>query len=141
MARLGIIADSGEQTTTEVISRKASINSEPTGEFDPSVVQRIKFDNKGQMSRITTECGESENRREADEKPKITVEGIITEDEIGPMRDLKNTENFTFVSDIFSGEVIVERLSITQSEDLLYVEMGGGEKELAFDFQMQLKQP
>lgn len=141
MVQLGIITDSGEQTTTDVISREASINSEPTGEFSPSVVQRIKFDNKGQMSRITTECGESENRREADEKPKITVEGILVEDEIGPMRDLKSTENFTFVSDIFSGPVIVERLAITQSEDLLYLQKSGGEKELAFDFQMQLKQP
>lgn len=141
MVQLGIIADSGERTTTDVISRKASIQSEPTGEFDPSVVERIKYDNKGQMSRITTECGESENRREADEKPKVTVEGIIVEDEIGPMRALKDTENFTFVSDIFSGNVIVERLSIVQTSDLLYLQKDGGEKELAYEFQMQLKQP
>lgn len=144
---VNIIGPNGGTERRETLSTTASIESEETdGEFVPSVVQQIKFDNKGQMSRITTECGESENRREADEKPKITVEGILTKDEIGPMRALKNVESFQFVSDIFSGQVIVERLSIVQSNNLLYIEKtngddGSGDKELAYEFQMQLKQP
>lgn len=141
MANIGIINDAGEQIEREVISRKANIESEQVGSLSPSVVTRIKFDNKGQMSSITTECGETENRRQADKKPNIAVEGIIVEDEIDDLRALKNQTEITFVSDIFKGNVIVERLSIVQSQDLLYYKPNNGDKQLAFEFQMQLKQP
>lgn len=141
MANIGIINDAGQQIEREVFSRKANLRAENVGEIDPSVTQRIKFDNKGQMSSITSECGETENRRQGDNKAKLTVEGIIRESEIDDMRDLKNQETIRFVSDIFRGEVIVERLSIAQKSDLLYYKPDGGEQELAFSFQLQLKQP
>lgn len=141
MANIGIINDAGQQIEREVFSRKANIRSENVGEIDPSVTQRIKFDNKGQMSSITSECGETENRRQGDNKASLTVEGIIRRSEINDMRALKNQETIKFYSDIFEGDVIVERLSIAQKSDLVYYKPNGGEKELAFSFQLQLKQP
>jgi hypothetical protein len=141
MASVGVISEDGEVIEREVFSREANIASDNVGEINPSVTQRIKFDNKGQMSSITTECGETENRRQGNNKPKITVEGIIVESEIDDMRSLKNEEEITFISDIFKGDVIVERLSIMQKEDLIYFKPDGEEQELAFNFQLQLKQP
>lgn len=141
MANIGVISENGEVIEREIFSREANILSENVGEINPSVTQRIKFDNKGQMSSITTECGETENRRQGDNKPKITVEGVIVESEIDDMRSLKNEETITFISDIYKGDVIVERLSIAQKQDLLYFKPTGGEQELAFSFQLQLKQP
>jgi len=140
MPSIGIINEDGVQVEQQVVSREASIESDARGEINPSIVQRVKFDHKGQMSSITSECGETENRRQADNNANITVEGLIQNDEINDLRSLKNEEEILFVSDIFSGNVIVERLSIVQSTDVLYLKVGG-EEELAFNFQMQLKQP
>lgn len=141
MANIGIVNDEGQQVEREVVSRNANLQSDAVGSLSPSVVTRVKFDNKGQMSSITTECGETENRRSGNNKPNLAVEGIITEDEIDDLRSLKNQEEITFVSDIYKGNVIVERLSIVQTQDLLYYKPNNGEKQLAFEFQMQLKQP
>lgn len=141
MASIGVINDDGGVVERNVISRNASVEAESVGEISPSVVQQVKFDNKGQMSSITTECGETENRREGENQPNLTVEGVIVEDEIDQMRALKNEDNISFVSDIYSGDVIVERLSITQKPELQYYKPDGGEEQLAFAFQMQLKKP
>lgn len=140
MPSIGIINENGVQVEKDIVSREASIESDERGEINPSIIQRVKFDHKGQMSSITTECGETENRRQSDNNPNITVEGIIQSDEIRDLRSLKNEEKILFISDIFSGNVIIERLSIVQSTDILYLKIGG-EEELAFNFQMQLKQP
>lgn len=140
MARIGIIDDSGQEAEAEVFSKNATIQSGTVGTLNPSVVQSIKFDNKGMMSSITTECGETENRREGNNKAKVTVEGIITEDEVNEMRSLREQEQITFVSDIVQNEMIIERLSITQKSDLNWIEING-QQELAFSFQIQLKEP
>lgn len=141
MANIGIINDEGQQVEREVVSRNASIQSDTVGSLNPSVITRVKFDNKGLMSSVTTECGETENRRAGNNNPNLTIEGIITEDEIDDLRSVKNQEEVSLVSDIYKGNVIVERLSITQTQDLLYYKPNNGEKQLAFEFQMQLKQP
>lgn len=141
MANIGIINDEGEREERRVFSKTANISAENVEPFQPSVVQRLKYDHKGQMSSITTECGETENRREGDNKPNITVEGVITKDELGPMKSLKEREEISFVSDLYEGRVVIDRLSITQTPDLLYYKEEGGEKKLAFEFQMQVKQP
>lgn len=142
MASIGIINEQGQEVERRVTSREGSFDTTATGEISPTIVQRIKFDNKGIMSSITTECGETENRRQSDQKPTITVEGIILEDEIDGLRAIQNDEEITFISDIYRGEVNVQRLSIVQKEDLLYFKPdGSNEKHLAFNFQIQLKKP
>jgi len=141
MPSVKIIDENGNEDIREISSRTASIRSDNLGQFSPSVVQNIKYDNKGQMSSITSECGETENRREGDATAKLTIEGIITESEINPMKSLKFQDQITFVTDMEKGNFIVERLSIKQSPDLLYYYPDGGEKELAFEFQLQIKQP
>lgn len=141
MANIGIITEEGVQAERETVSRSATLRADDDDGFQPSVIQEVSTDNKGEMSRIMTECGEAENRREGDNTEKVTVSGIITEDEIGSLKDLKNSEQFYIASDVYSGRVVVERLSITQSSDLLYYQESGGEKQLAFEFQLQLKQP
>jgi hypothetical protein len=141
MVNVTVVNDNGEVVSQEVVSRNASLQNVDGESFAPSVVQRIKFDNKGQMSSITSECGETENRRQGNDKAKLTVEGIITEGEIEAMRSLKNQEEISLNTDVFQGNVIVERLSITQESGLLYISLTGEEKSLAFNFQLQLKEP
>jgi hypothetical protein len=124
----------------KVISRSATLIPSNQDPFEPAVVQRIEYDHEGQMSQITTECGETENRREADNKPNMTVEGIITESQLGAIKSLKRGDEITLISDLHQGEVIVRRTTIEQNTDIIeYTE--GGETELAFGFQLQLKQP
>lgn len=141
MATIGIINENGEQIERRVVSKNANLRSEAIGSFSPTLVQRIKFDNKGQMSSITTECGETENRREGNNKVNLTVEGIIVQDEIQQLRALEAREQITFVSDMYDGPVIIERLSITQDPSLIYYKENNAEEQLAFNFQLQLKEP
>lgn len=144
MVTVSVVNNNGDVVEQELISRPASLkaeNDEQSQALDPSIVQRIKFDNKGQMSSITSECGETENRRQGNDKAKLTVEGIITADEIQQMRSLKNKERISFNSDVFQGIVIVERLSITQENDLISISLTGEKEKLAFKFQLQLKEP
>jgi len=136
-----VIDDEGGRITREIISRDAALQGDSIGQITPSVVQNIKFDNKGQMSSLTSNCGETENRREGDNKPTLTVEGIIGESEIDQMRALKFQDNISFVSDVYRGDVIVKRLSIEQSADLLSIKPNNSEEELAFTFQLQLEEP
>jgi len=138
---LAIIGEDGSQITKDVVSYGFVIDSDVTGEIEPSVTQTLKFDNKGQMSSITTQCGETENRRQAENKPNVTAEGVIVKDEIPQIRQLKNADQVTITSDIYSGPVIIDRVSITQESDLIYYQPNGGNKQLAFSYQLQFKEP
>jgi len=141
MPRVEIVDSDGVRQNAEIESRGGTVQADSVGTFSPSVIEQIKFDNKGQMSSLTSVCGETENRREGDNKATVTVEGIIRESEIEAMRALKFEDQITFVSDIYRGDVIVQRLSITQSPDVLRFAPTSGEEELAFTFQLQLKEP
>lgn len=151
MPSIEVVNDSGEVVTREVLSRNASVvnyivdvNGDEVyeSEFTPAVVQRVEYDHRGQSSSTTSVCGETENRRESDEQPDITVEGIITEDQIPDAKSLKRGDEITLISDVHQGDVYVKRLTITQSNDVIrYIPDGDSEEQLAFSFQLQLGQP
>lgn len=139
MATLQVIGEDGTIQEREVISRNALVDTEQE-QFRPEVVQRVEYDHSGQSSSVTTVCGETENRRESDEKPAIAVEGVITEDQIEDAKALKNRDEATLVSDVHQGPVFVKRLTIEQNADVVSYRDESGE-QLAFAFQLQLKQP
>jgi hypothetical protein len=151
MPTVRVVNDDGQIVTQEVLSRNCSVLKylrEDDGErvfedeFSPSIVQRVEYDHRGQSSSVTSVCGETENRRESDQQPDITVEGIIKESEIPSLKDLKRGDEITLVSDVHQGQVYVKRVTIEQSTDIIkYVPEGGDEEELAFSFQLQLGQP
>jgi len=132
--------DGGGLVERQVVSRSAVVSPNDQPDFEPAVVQRVEYDHTGQSSSISSVCGETENRRETDEKPDISVEGIITEPQLEPAKALKEGQKITLISDVHQGEVFVKRLTIEQTADLThYIE--GGNEQLAFTFQLQLKQP
>lgn len=140
MASIRVINEAGELEVQEVVSREATVSPSDRPDFTPAVVQRVEYDHTGQQSSITTTCGETENRRESDEKPDMTIEGVIVEDQLEPIKQLKEGEEITLVSDVHQGQVFVKRVTIEQTPDLIhYIE--NGEEQLAFGFQLQLKQP
>lgn len=140
MASIRVINEAGELEVQEVVSRNATVSPSDRADFDPAVVQRVEYDHTGQSSSITSVCGETENRRESDEKPDMTIEGVLTEDQLETAKSLQEGEEITLVSDIHQGNVFVKRLTIEQTPDLIhYIE--NGTEQLAFHFQLQLKQP
>lgn len=140
MPSIRVIDEEGNLQKRDVISRDAVVAPEERDNFTPAVVQRVEFDNTGQSSSITTVCGETENRRESDDNPDLTVEGILTEDQLNTAKDLKNGEEVRLVSDVHQGKVFVKRLTIEQKADLVhYIE--NGEEKLAFGFSLQLRTP
>lgn len=140
MPSIRVINEQGELQVQETVSREATISPSNQDDFTPAVVQRVEYDHKGQSSSVTTVCGETENRRTSDKKPDITIEGILTESQLPSAKQLKQGDEITLVSDVHSGNVYVKRLTIEQRSDLVhYIE--DGDEELAFHFQLQLKQP
>lgn len=109
--------------------------------IEPAVTQRIEYDHEGKMSQITTVCGESENRREGDNKADITVEGVCTTEHLDDLKTLEEGQHLTLVSDLEQGEVIVRRITLEQNTDIIHFTPDGGEPKLAFGFQLQLKKP
>lgn len=140
MASIRVINEVGELEVQDVISRGAVVSPTDREDFEPAVAQRVEYDNTGQTSSISSVCGETENRRESDEKPDMTIEGILTQDQLETAKSLKEGEKITLISDIHQGTVFVKRLTIEQNQDLIhYIE--NGTEQLAFTFQLQLKQP
>lgn len=140
MSSIRIINEEGDLVEKEVVSRTASITPDNRESFEPAVVQRVEYDHTGQSSSISTTCGETENRRETDDKPDMTIEGILIEDQLEQAKSLKEGEEITLVSDVHQGQVFVKRLTIEQNQDLIhYIE--NGVEYLAFGFSLQLKQP
>lgn len=143
MPRLRVVPpdNSGGTTTTKVLSRDASIVTDDENVFSPAVVERVEYDHTGQTSSITSVCGETENRRESDEKPDLTLEGVITEDQLTEAKRLKEGEEITLISDVHQGPVYIKRLTIEQSSDLVSFIGDDGEEKLAFSFSLQLGDP
>lgn len=148
MPTIRYVNDNGEVVEEKLLNRRVTFVegtdttvNESEGEFRPAMVKRVEYDNKGQMSSITTVCGETENRRESDKKPRIVVEGIITESQLPQLRGIKNIDQLTLVSDVFQGQVAVKRVTVEQNTDIIEAEFDGGDTELAFQFQVQLRQP
>lgn len=145
MASIRVINEAGELEIRETVSREAAVyrydsDNDLQDQFEPAVVQRVEYDHTGQTSQITSVCGETENRRESDDKPDMTVEGVITESQLASAKALREGEKIRLVSDVHQGDVFVKRLTITQESSLVhYIE--NGQEELAFSFQLQLKQP
>lgn len=143
MPTISVVTENGIEEQ-EVFSRDAIVIPEDS-DFDslePAVVRSIEYDHKGQQSSITTTCGETENRRESDDKPDITLQGILTYDQLETAKNLKEGDEITLSSDVHQGQVFVHRLTITQTSDLNYfVPDGSNEEQLAFEFQLQLSQP
>lgn len=151
-----IINENGEMVEREVVNRGVAFvkdadlngpgeyldqNGDEQNIIEPAVAQRVEWDHKGVMSQIMTVCGETENRREGDNKPNITVEGIVTDDNLEALKTLEKGDEIIFVSDVDQNKVIVKRVSVEQSTDIVHFTPDGGERKLAFGFQVQLKYP
>jgi hypothetical protein len=142
---MAIITVSGGGDGTEerrIISKDVEFVPDEQPDFEPAVVQRVEYDNEGQMSQVTTVCGESENRRTGENLPKLTVEGIITEQQLKRARGLRAASRVVMVSDLYTGEVTIRRLTIEQTADLVSIKLEDDDVERqAFSFQIQVKQP
>lgn len=142
MPNVAVVNENGDIETQRVISRDATVVPEGQSNFEPTVVQSVEYDHKGQTSSISSVCGETENRRETDEQPDITVEGIISEEELPDIKSIKEGDQITLISDVHKGDVFVRRVTISQTADLVHIVPDDTNKEeLAFNFQLQLGQP
>jgi len=144
MAQLRVIDETGTEQLVRVADSNTSLIVEEgtdEREFTPAVVQRVEFDGDPDMSTITTTCGEKENRNESETKADVIVEGVVVRSQLQDMKNLDEGDRITLLSDIHDGEVIIKRISIEQNSDLVEYVPDGGSPELAFSFQLQLKEP
>lgn len=134
--------ESGEFEEVELNSKTVAFEVDGGDRFEPAVVERLEYDDEGGMSQLTWDtCKRTENRRESDKKPDITVAGVLSQSQLEAAKNLEAATSLTLISDLFTGSVTVKRLTIEQNTDLIhYVPDGGGREELAFHFQLQVKQ-
>lgn len=132
--------ETGKIDKERILSKDATLRTDNVGDISPAVTQMVEYDHSGQTSSVSSTCGETENRRESDQKPDMTIEGILVNDQLEDFKALKEGQEITLVSDVHQGKVFVKRLTISQEAELIsYIE--NGEEQLAFSFQLQLKQP
>lgn len=166
MPEIRYVNDDGETVQEEVLSRRVTffegdpgdevnvdpdsgvgvfdtvtVSDESEGEFRPAVVERCEFDHEGEMSSLTTVCGETENRRESDEKPRLVVEGVLVEGQLPQLREIQRVDELTMIADIYQGQVEVKRVTIEQTTDIIEFIPDGENPQLAFPFQLQLRKP
>lgn len=144
MAQLRVINENGSEELVTVTDSNTSLlveEGDDEREFVPAVVQRVEFDGDPDMSTITTTCGEKENRNESETKADVVIEGVITESQLEDVKTLDEGDRITLLSDIHDGDVILKRISIEQTADLVEYVPNGGTSELAFKLQLQLKEP
>lgn len=144
MAQLTVIGEDGTRQQVSVTDSNTSIivdEGVEEREFSPAVTQRVEFDGDPDMSTITTTCGEKENRTESETKADVVLEGVITKSQLQDFKNLNEGDRITVLSDIHDGEVIIKRMSVEQTADLVNYIPDGGQRELAFNFQLQLKEP
>ena len=140
MPSVRVIDESGEMRTLEVTTGGMTLELDNGEEFSPAVVDRLEFDHEGVMSQITWKaCNRVENRREADKKPDIVCEGIVTENQLKNLKLLDGQSDLVLTSDLHSGPVAVRRVIIEQTADLVEFVPDSGEPQLAFAFQVQMK--
>lgn len=150
MPTITIRGENGQVVEREVVSRRAIIaefSDEPEAGVDdldpilePAVPQRIEYDDEGTMSTIQTICGESETRRSGDEGVSMVLEGILTRDQLPDAKSISSGDNLTLVSDVHSGPIEVQRVTIEQNTDIIHF-VENGDQQLAFGFQMQFQEP
>lgn len=151
MPTITIIGEDGEPVEKETVSRRAVIAEfadDPeagTDDLDPilepAVPQRVEWDDEGGMSSVTTVCGETETRRSSDEGVTMVLEGIITIDQLDRAKTISSGDNLHLVSDLHSGPITVQRVTIEQNTDIISFNPNDGDPKMAFPFQMRFKEP
>lgn len=140
MTTIDIVNENGDVVQQEFTINGAALTT-PDGEtFQPSVVQRLEYDAEGESSSIRTVCGDVEQRQEGADPPDIVMEGMLAESELDEAKSIRN-QDVTLVSGLHNGRTYVRRLTIEQTADTTYISLDGEDRELAFPFQMQLRQP
>ena len=140
MPSLRVINESGEVETVDVTTGGVAFETDDGGVFQPAIVERVEFDHEGIMSQITWKnCNRVSNRREADQKPDIVIEGVVTEDQLETLKELDRHSDLRLVSDIHDGPVVVRRTTVEQTADLVEFIPESGEPSLAFGFQLQVR--
>lgn len=141
MATVTIINENGGMVEKEVSSERGELHLENGDIFKPAVVERVEYDHKGAMSQIHHQnCHKTENRREGNLRPNITMEGIVIVEQLETLKDLHEQDELTLISDLYRGEVTIRRVSVEQNTDIIHFTPNGDETQLAFTFQLQLKE-
>lgn len=153
MATITVIegsADATREDTVQVQSTEVTfkiVRGSRTVRLQPALVTNVDITNSEEMSTISDQCGRTETRGAADLNWDIAVEGLVTKDSNNPnrfdlqdLKTLKGADELTIISDIHTGPVIVREISISQTNDLVSIDVGDGD-ELAFPFQLQLREP
>lgn len=116
--------------------------------LEPVWVSEAKTNLNGNSDTMTTNCGDTLVRRQGNNNWNITIDGIITQDQLGTLQTI-GVSNAPVQVDAEvlgsqSGEFVVKDLSITHSDELNTIDVptdDGVKSKPAYNFQLQLKAP
>lgn len=142
-------SDGGESQPREVVVEGHSVVFESNGiTLEPVYVKSAKTKLNGNAETITDDCGETEVRRNGDTNWNITVDGIITQDQLSTLQSIAAAEEPVFVdAEVLgsqSGQYVVKDCSISHTDELNTIDVptnDGAASKPAYNFQLQCKAP
>lgn len=116
--------------------------------LEPVYVSEAKINLNSNDETLTTNCGDTEVRRNGSMNWNITVDGIVTESQLEDLRAIGETNDaITVDAEILgsrSGPYIVKDLSITHSDEMNTIDIpsnDGAKTHFCYEFQLQCKSP
>lgn len=149
MAIIVPVRDLDSDETREVVVEGHSVAFEVDGTvLEPVYVSEAKTNLNANSETLTTDCGDTEVRRNGDTNWNFTCDGIITQDQLSTLQSIATSEDTVFVdAEILgsrSGPYVVKDCSITHSDELNTIDVptdDGSASKPAYTFQITLKSP
>lgn len=113
--------------------------------LEPSYVESITLEVSGDTEPQKDQCGHTEVKKNGDANWTITMEGIITDENLDELKFLGRMDVSAFLAcDVHTGDVIAQDASINWKDDLSYIHVPtrGGIEQVgnAYRFQLQMKE-
>jgi hypothetical protein len=127
------------------------LSTQTVQSFEPAVAQEVEVNRAGEVSTITTDCGRTETTREGDLNFEVTINGIITDEQLSDYAFIiAGGETVDLTCDVrpANGLYVVREGNIAQTNERAYLIDSSqtdlqteAARQLAFGFEIQLRDP
>lgn len=128
--------DAFEQVDVTFDVTETNINQFP---IEPAVAERVEYSITSNTEQHTDQCGRTETNRTGDNGVELAIEGRLTLTQAeGLIRARQLGVQIFVTSNLFTGDLFINDLTLTEHADQNYIEIDG-EKEQVCTFQLQLQ--
>lgn len=139
------INEFGERVETEVSGDGLVIEGDDGTELRPAHIKNASTTKNANSEAITNQCGDTEVRKNGDRNWDVTIEGLLTKDQLPSFYTIANQNtaevHAEFLEDGVVGPLIVDSPTLKwEDETVSFKKVEANETEAAFPFQFMLKE-